>query len=163
METTVTDNTADIGVVGLAVMGENLILNMESKGFHVACYNRTTSKVDDFMNDRAKGKNITGYYELAAAADCPTTDGFVGVLGAQALGEPDGLLKIPLGLEGAAAACHIPAVVQGERSHRQGVGIARIELGRPFEQDRDFADHLQEPRLIDAQQHRAARAHCSPG
>ncbi len=55
------DNKANIGVVGLAVMGENLILNMESKGFKVACYNRTTSKVDDFMGDRAKGKNIYGY------------------------------------------------------------------------------------------------------
>jgi 6-phosphogluconate dehydrogenase len=51
---------ADIGVVGLAVMGENLILNMESKGFTVACYNRTVSKVDDFIGGRAKGKNITG-------------------------------------------------------------------------------------------------------
>ncbi len=55
---------ADIGVVGLAVMGENLILNMESKGFQVACYNRTTSKVDDFLADRAKGKNIQGYHSL---------------------------------------------------------------------------------------------------
>ncbi len=51
---------ADIGVVGLAVMGENLILNMESKGFTVACFNRTTSKVDDFINGRAAGKNIVG-------------------------------------------------------------------------------------------------------
>lgn len=52
--------TADIAVVGLAVMGENLILNMESKGFTVACFNRTTSKVDDFVADRAAGKNIIG-------------------------------------------------------------------------------------------------------
>jgi 6-phosphogluconate dehydrogenase len=51
---------ADIAIVGLAVMGENLILNMESKGFTVACYNRTTSKVDNFINGRAKGKNIIG-------------------------------------------------------------------------------------------------------
>ncbi|MCC5849588.1 MAG: decarboxylating NADP(+)-dependent phosphogluconate dehydrogenase [Verrucomicrobia bacterium] len=51
---------ADIGVVGLAVMGENLILNMESKGFTVACTNRTTSKVDDFVEGRAAGKNILG-------------------------------------------------------------------------------------------------------
>jgi 6-phosphogluconate dehydrogenase len=60
---------ADIAVVGLAVMGENLILNMESKGFTVACYNRTVSKVDDFINGRAKGKNIIGcrsIEELAA-------------------------------------------------------------------------------------------------
>jgi len=51
---------ADIGLVGLAVMGENFILNMESKGFTVACFNRTVSKVDDFMNARAKCKNIIG-------------------------------------------------------------------------------------------------------
>ncbi len=51
---------ADIGVVGLGVMGENLILNMESKGFTVACYNRTLSKVDAFVRGRAAGKNIIG-------------------------------------------------------------------------------------------------------
>ena len=55
---------ADIGVVGLAVMGENLILNMESKGFTVACYNRTVSKVDDFLGGRAQGKNIMGAHSL---------------------------------------------------------------------------------------------------
>ncbi|MBN2589890.1 MAG: NADP-dependent phosphogluconate dehydrogenase, partial [Sedimentisphaerales bacterium] len=55
---------ADIGLVGLAVMGENLILNMESKGFTVACFNRTVSKVDDFMNARAKGKNIIGCHSI---------------------------------------------------------------------------------------------------
>ena len=55
---------ADIAVVGLAVMGENLILNMESKGFTVACFNRTVSKVDDFINGRAKGKNIIGCHSV---------------------------------------------------------------------------------------------------
>ncbi len=50
----------DIGLVGLAVMGENLVLNMESKGFSVAVFNRTVSKVDDFVNGRGKGKNIVG-------------------------------------------------------------------------------------------------------
>ncbi len=55
---------ADIGLIGLAVMGENLILNMESKGFTVACYNRTVSKVDDFLGGRAKGKNILGAHTL---------------------------------------------------------------------------------------------------
>ena len=62
---------ADIGLVGLAVMGENLILNMESKGFTVACFNRTVSKVDDFINGRAKGKNIIG---------CKTIEEFVASL-----------------------------------------------------------------------------------
>jgi len=55
---------ADIGLIGLAVMGENLILNMESKGFTVACFNRTVSKVDDFINGRAKGKNIIGCHSI---------------------------------------------------------------------------------------------------
>ncbi len=55
---------ADIGLVGLAVMGENFILNMESKGFTVACFNRTVSKVDDFMATRAKGKNIIGCHSI---------------------------------------------------------------------------------------------------
>src|SRR3546814_3839321 len=51
---------SDIGVIGIAVMGENLILNMESKGFHVSAYNRTADKVERFVNGRAKGKNIYG-------------------------------------------------------------------------------------------------------
>ena len=60
---------ADIGLVGLAVMGENLVMNMESKGFTVAVYNRTTSKVTSFIEGRAKGKNIIGTYSLAELAD----------------------------------------------------------------------------------------------
>ena len=55
---------ADIGLIGLAVMGENLVLNMESKGFTVAVFNRTVSKVDEFINGRAKGKNIIGTHSL---------------------------------------------------------------------------------------------------
>ena len=55
---------ADIGIIGLAVMGENLILNMESKGFTVACYNRTLSKVDHFIEGRARGKNIIGTHSV---------------------------------------------------------------------------------------------------
>jgi len=52
--------SADIGLIGLAVMGENLILNMASKGFTVACFNRTVDKVTEFTNGRAKGKSILG-------------------------------------------------------------------------------------------------------
>ena len=55
---------ADIGLWGLAVMGENLVLNMESKGFTVAVFNRTTQKTRDFAEGRAKGKNIIGAYEV---------------------------------------------------------------------------------------------------
>lgn len=60
---------ADIGVIGLAVMGENLILNMESKGFTVAAFNRTVSKVDRFVEGRAKGKNIIGVHSIEELAD----------------------------------------------------------------------------------------------
>jgi len=52
--------TADFGLVGLAVMGENLVLNVESRGFTCAVYNRTTSKVDDFINGRGKDKKFIG-------------------------------------------------------------------------------------------------------
>ena len=55
---------ADIGLVGLAVMGENLVMNMESKGFTVALYNRTTEKVKNFVEGRAAGKNIIGTYSI---------------------------------------------------------------------------------------------------
>ena len=65
---------ADIALVGLAVMGENLVMNMESKGFTVAVYNRTTEKVKRFVEGRAAGKNIIGCYsieELAANLEKP--------------------------------------------------------------------------------------------
>ncbi len=55
---------ADIGLIGLAVMGENLVLNIEQQGFHVAVYNRTTDKVEKFINGRALGKNISGYHSI---------------------------------------------------------------------------------------------------
>ena len=54
----------DIGLIGLAVMGENLILNMERNGFSVAVYNRTVSKVDQFTNGRAMGKKIVGCHSI---------------------------------------------------------------------------------------------------
>jgi len=65
---------ADIGLVGLAVMGENLILNMESRGYTVAIFNRTVDKVDKFMAGRAKGKKIVGAHtlqELVASLKAP--------------------------------------------------------------------------------------------
>lgn len=55
---------ADIGLIGLAVMGENLVLNMESRGFRVAVFNRTTSKVDEFIAGRAAGKKFIGCHSL---------------------------------------------------------------------------------------------------
>src|SRR5499427_7624505 len=55
---------ADIGLIGLAVMGENLILNMESRGYSVAVYNRTLDKVEKFIAGRAKGKKIIGTHNL---------------------------------------------------------------------------------------------------
>ncbi len=59
---------ADIGLIGLAVMGENLVMNMESKGFTVAVYNRTAEKVTDFIEGRAKGKNVIGAYSVRELA-----------------------------------------------------------------------------------------------
>src|SRR5437899_4807379 len=53
-----TANQCDIGLIGLAVMGENLVLNMDSKGFSVAVFNRTTEDTETFAASRAKGKNI---------------------------------------------------------------------------------------------------------
>ena len=54
----------DIGLIGLAVMGENLALNIESRGFNIAVYNRTLSKVDNLLAGRAKGKNFVGCHSL---------------------------------------------------------------------------------------------------
>ncbi|HHT72837.1 MAG TPA: NADP-dependent phosphogluconate dehydrogenase [Firmicutes bacterium] len=59
---------ADIGLIGLAVMGENLVLNMASKGFTTAVFNRTTAKVDAFLQGRAKGLPIVGTYSLQELA-----------------------------------------------------------------------------------------------
>jgi 6-phosphogluconate dehydrogenase len=55
---------ADIGLIGLAVMGENLVLNMESKGFKVAVFNRTVEKVDAFIAGRGAGKNFIGCHSI---------------------------------------------------------------------------------------------------
>jgi len=55
---------ADIALIGLAVMGQNLILNMNDHGFTVVAYNRTTSKVDDFLNNEAKGTKIIGAHSV---------------------------------------------------------------------------------------------------
>src|SRR5512138_3086137 len=55
---------ADIALIGLAVMGQNLILNMNDHGFTVVAYNRTVSKVDDFLANEAKGTNILGAHSL---------------------------------------------------------------------------------------------------
>lgn len=55
---------ADIGLIGLAVMGENLVLNMESRGYTVAVYNRTTSKVDELVQGRGKGKKLVGAHTI---------------------------------------------------------------------------------------------------
>ncbi len=60
---------ADIGLIGLAVMGENLVMNMESKGFTVAVYNRTVSRVDNFVQGRGAGKNIIGCHSLQELVD----------------------------------------------------------------------------------------------
>jgi 6-phosphogluconate dehydrogenase len=64
----------DIGLIGLAVMGQNLVLNMNDHGYKVAVFNRTTSKVDDFINNEAKGTQVVGTHsieELVASLKSP--------------------------------------------------------------------------------------------
>ena len=62
----------DIGLIGLAVMGQNLVLNMNDHGFTVAVFNRTVSKVDEFLANEAKGTKVVGAHsieELVAVAE----------------------------------------------------------------------------------------------
>jgi len=61
---------ADIGLIGLAVMGENLVLNMESHGYTVAVYNRTHDKITSFIQGRAKGRRVIGTYSLEELVSC---------------------------------------------------------------------------------------------
>ncbi len=56
--------TCDIGLIGLAVMGQNLVLNMNDHGYRVAVFNRTVSKVDDFINNEAKGTQVVGAHSI---------------------------------------------------------------------------------------------------
>ena len=64
------DAKADIGLIGLAVMGQNLILNMNDKGFTVAAFNRTVSKVDEFLANEAKGTKIIGTHSIQELMGC---------------------------------------------------------------------------------------------
>jgi len=67
MQTTL-EKAADIGLVGLAVMGQNLVLNMNDHGYTVAVYNRTVAKVDEFLNGPARGTRVVGAHSLAELA-----------------------------------------------------------------------------------------------
>jgi 6-phosphogluconate dehydrogenase len=60
--------SCDIGLIGLAVMGQNLVLNMNDHGFKVAVFNRTVSKVDDFISNEAKGTNVVGAHSVSELA-----------------------------------------------------------------------------------------------
>ena len=65
---------ANFGLIGLAVMGQNLVLNIEQNGFSVVVYNRTAARTEEFMDGPAKGKNIQAAYtveELVAALEKP--------------------------------------------------------------------------------------------
>ncbi|MDR3325210.1 MAG: decarboxylating NADP(+)-dependent phosphogluconate dehydrogenase [Spirochaetaceae bacterium] len=79
----------DIGLIGLAVMGENLALNMESKGLSVAVYNRTASKTDAFLATRGAGKRIAGFKDIASFAAALSTPrkAFIMVKAGQAVDE----------------------------------------------------------------------------
>src|SRR5436190_18547055 len=57
--------SCDIGLIGLAVMGQNLVLNMNDHGYKVAVFNRTVSKVDDFIANEAKGTQVVGAHSIA--------------------------------------------------------------------------------------------------
>src|SRR4051812_521725 len=61
--------SADIGLIGLAVMGQNLVLNMNDHGYRVAVFNRTVSKVDDFINNEAKGTQVAGAPSIEELVD----------------------------------------------------------------------------------------------
>src|SRR4030095_2585990 len=56
--------SCDIGLIGLAVMGQNLVLNMNDHGYKVAVFNRTVSKVDDFLANEAKGTQVVGVHSI---------------------------------------------------------------------------------------------------
>src|SRR5690349_12304482 len=56
--------TCDIGLIGLAVMGQNLVLNMNDHGYKVAVFNRTVSKVDDFLANEARGTQVAGAHSI---------------------------------------------------------------------------------------------------
>src|SRR4030088_1233819 len=74
LEIEMAEGTCDIGFIGLAGMGQNLVLNMNDHGYKVAVFNRTTSKVDEFLNDEAKGTQVVGTHsvkELCAALKLP--------------------------------------------------------------------------------------------
>jgi len=58
------NGTCDIGLIGLAVMGQNLVLNMNDHGYKVAVFNRTVSKVDEFINEEAKGTGVVGAHSI---------------------------------------------------------------------------------------------------
>ena len=60
---------ADIGLIGLAVMGQNLVLNMDDHGFRVAVFNRTLATVDEFLEGSAKGTKIVGAHSIEELVD----------------------------------------------------------------------------------------------
>jgi 6-phosphogluconate dehydrogenase len=64
---------ADIGLIGMAVMGQNLVLNMEDHGYTVAVYNRTLARVDEFIENRAQGRNIIGTHSIEELVDALKT------------------------------------------------------------------------------------------
>src|ERR1017187_6822006 len=61
--------TADIALIGLAVMGQNVVLNMNDHGYRVAVFNRTVSKVDDFLSHEAAGTQVVGAHSIPELAD----------------------------------------------------------------------------------------------
>src|ERR1700692_704590 len=69
LEIAMAEGTCDIGLIGLAVMGQNLVLNMNDHGYKVAVFNRTTSKVDEFIDKQAKGTQVVGTHSIRDMCD----------------------------------------------------------------------------------------------
>ena len=131
---------ADIGLIGLAVMGENLVLNMERNGFTVAVFNRTTSKVDQFIESQAAGKNIVGTHSLEELVDSLARPRKIMMM-VKAGNAVDDLIKslIPLLSEGDiiidGGNSHYPDTIRRTKSldslglHYMGVGVSGGEKG----------------------------------
>ncbi len=131
---------ADIGLIGLAVMGENLVLNMERNGYMVAVFNRTTSKVDQFVEGQAAGKNIIGTHSLNELVDSLARPRKIMMM-VKAGNAVDELIKtlIPLLSEGDiiidGGNSHYPDTIRRTKSldglglHYMGVGVSGGEKG----------------------------------
>ena len=165
------DRTIYLGltIIGLAVMGENLVLNMARHGFTVAVYNRTTARVDDFIAGRAAGRTIIGTYsleELCAALQRPrriierTADG-IGIylaIGTAGVGAVDELSTFAWRLQQqrhGAFAVHIVmwndpiTLVEHDHVQRVKLGLVDIQTRLVLQQGEKLHQHRRLVELAD--------------